>query len=66
MPIPDLENQLDSSRTVDLEIDDGLAIVTIDRPHARNAISLETMTRLDEALDGAVGARALVIKGAGD
>jgi len=66
MPIPNLENQLDSSRMVDLEIDDGLAIVTIDRPHARNAISLETMTRLDEALDGAVGARALVIKGAGD
>src|ERR1700712_2312721 len=51
---------------VDLEVDDGLAIVTIDRPHARNAISLETMHRLDEALDGAAGARALVIKGAGD
>src|ERR1700712_4785071 len=51
---------------VDLEVDDGLAVVTIDRPHARNAISLETMHRLDEALDGAVGARALVIKGAGD
>jgi enoyl-CoA hydratase len=66
MPIPNLENDLDSSRTVGLELDDGLAIVTIDRPHARNAISLETMDRLDEALDGAVGARALVIKGAGD
>ena len=51
---------------VDLEIQDGLAVVTIDRPHARNAISLETMDRLDEALDGADGARALVIKGAGD
>ena len=51
---------------VDLEIDDGLAIITIDRPHARNAISLATMDQLDEALDGAAGARALVIKGAGD
>ena len=51
---------------VDLEIDDGLAIITIDRPHARNAISLATMDHLDEALDGAAGARALVIKGAGD
>jgi enoyl-CoA hydratase/carnithine racemase len=51
---------------VDLDIEDGLAVVTIDRPHARNAISLETMDQLDEALDGATGARALVIKGAGD
>jgi enoyl-CoA hydratase len=51
---------------VDLEVDDGLAIVTIDRPHARNAISLTTMDQLNEALDGAEGARALVIKGAGD
>jgi enoyl-CoA hydratase len=66
MPIPDLENLLDDSRMVDLELDDGLAIVTIDRPHARNAISLGTMDRLDEALGGADGARALVIKGAGD
>ena len=66
MPIPKLENDVETSRMVDLEIDDGLAIVTIDRPHARNAISLATMDRLDEALDGAAGARALVIKGAGD
>jgi len=55
---------------VDLEIEDGLAVVTIDRPHARNAISLETMDQLDraldQALDRATGARALVIKGAGD
>ncbi|MCV7423115.1 enoyl-CoA hydratase/isomerase family protein [Mycobacterium yunnanensis] len=51
---------------IDLDVDDGLAVVTIDRPHARNAISLQTMDRLDDALDGAAGARALVIKGAGD
>lgn len=51
---------------VDLDIDDGLAVITIDRPHARNAISLETMDQLDAALDGTEGARALVIKGAGD
>ena len=51
---------------VDLELDDGLAIVTIDRPHARNAISLETMDQLEKALDGAEGAAALVITGAGD
>ncbi len=51
---------------VDLETDDGLAVITIDRPHARNAISLETMDRLADALDRADGARALVITGAGD
>lgn len=51
---------------VDLEIEDGLAIITIDRPHARNAISLETMDQLDKALDGAQGARALALTGAGD
>jgi enoyl-CoA hydratase/carnithine racemase len=52
--------------SVDVEFDDGLAIVTIDRPHARNAISLETMDQLEKALDGAEGACALVITGAGD
>ncbi|GFG51168.1 enoyl-CoA hydratase [Mycolicibacterium agri] len=51
---------------VDLELDDGLAVITIDRPHARNAISLETMDQFDKALDGADGAAALVITGAGD
>src|SRR6478609_3443983 len=66
MPIPYMENQLDDSRMVGLELDDGLAVITIDRPHARNAISLSTMDRLAHALDGAEGARALVITGAGD
>ncbi|RAV07136.1 enoyl-CoA hydratase/isomerase family protein [Mycolicibacterium sp. GF69] len=51
---------------VDLEFDDGLAVITIDRPEARNAIAPETMEQLDAALDGAEGATALVIKGAGD
>ncbi|HET9890147.1 MAG TPA: enoyl-CoA hydratase/isomerase family protein [Mycobacterium sp.] len=51
---------------VDLEIDAGLAVVTIDRPHARNAIGLDTMDQLEKALDAAAGAEALVIKGAGD
>lgn len=51
---------------VDLELVDGLAVLTIDRPHARNAISLETMDQLEKALDGATGARALAITGAGD
>ena len=51
---------------VDLEVEDGLAIVTIDRPHARNAIAPETMDQLEKVLDAAAGARALVIRGAGD
>ena len=51
---------------VDLERSDGLAVITIDRPHARNAIALSTMGELDEALDAAEGALALVIRGGGD
>ena len=51
---------------LDLEIDDGLAVLTIDRPHARNAIALDTMEQLEKALDAAAGASALVITGAGD
>lgn len=51
---------------VDLELDDGVAVVTIDRPHARNAISPVTMDQLEKAIDSAEGARALVIRGAGD
>ncbi len=51
---------------LDLEIDDGLAVMTINRPHARNAIALDTMEQLEKALDAAAGAKALVITGAGD
>jgi enoyl-CoA hydratase/carnithine racemase len=51
---------------VDLEWDGDLAVVTIDRPQARNAIAPETMEQLDKAIDGAEGAAALVVKGAGD
>ena len=51
---------------VDLEFDHGLAVLTIDRPHARNAISLDTMDQLEKALDAAEGASALAITGAGD
>src|SRR6201998_2791297 len=51
---------------VDLEIDDGLAVLTIDRPHALNAIALDTIEQLEKALDAAAGARVLVIRGAGD
>jgi enoyl-CoA hydratase len=51
---------------VDLELDQGLAVITVNRPEARNAIGLATMDQLEKALDAAEGARALVITGAGD
>jgi enoyl-CoA hydratase/carnithine racemase len=51
---------------VGVEIDQGLAVLTIDRPHARNAIALDTMEQLEKALDAAEGASALAITGAGD
>jgi enoyl-CoA hydratase/carnithine racemase len=47
-------------------LEGGLAVLTIDRPHARNAIALDTMEQLEKAIDAAAGARALVVKGAGD
>ncbi|MCA2207789.1 MULTISPECIES: enoyl-CoA hydratase/isomerase family protein [Nocardia] len=51
---------------VELELEQGVAVVTIDRPQARNAIAPITMDQLDEALDAADEARVLVIRGAGD
>jgi enoyl-CoA hydratase/carnithine racemase len=54
---------------VDLEFDadsSGLAVITIDRPQARNAIAPETMDQLESALERAEGALALVIRGGGD
>jgi enoyl-CoA hydratase/carnithine racemase len=44
----------------------GIAVITVDRPGARNAISLETMDALDTALDAAASASVLVIRGGGD
>jgi enoyl-CoA hydratase len=54
---------------VDLEVDGlvpGLVVLTIDRPHARNAIAMDTMHQLEKALDAATGGRTLVIRGSGD
>jgi enoyl-CoA hydratase len=49
-----------------LDVADGVAVVTIDRPGARNAISLAAMDGLDAALDAAADAAVLVIRGSGD
>jgi enoyl-CoA hydratase len=51
---------------VDLELDQGLAVITINRPSARNAIAPETMDQLGQAIVGAKGALCLVIRGDGD
>jgi enoyl-CoA hydratase/carnithine racemase len=51
---------------VRLDLDEGYAVITIDRPHARNAISLATMDELEKTIDAATGAAALVITGAGE
>jgi enoyl-CoA hydratase len=51
---------------VALDLDEGVAVVTIDRPEVRNAISPATMDALDAALDGAAGASVVVIRGGGD
>lgn len=55
-----------SEAELTVQLDDGLAVITIDRPQARNAIAPETMNQLDRALDKVAGAQALVITGGGD
>ncbi len=51
---------------VELDFDGGLAVITINRPHARNAIAPSTMDELEKALTEAADARALAITGSGD
>jgi enoyl-CoA hydratase len=51
---------------VDLELDEGMAVITINRPHARNAIAPQTMDQLEEAIAGAKDALCLVIRGEGE
>jgi enoyl-CoA hydratase len=51
-----------------IEVVGGVATLSINRPRARNALALQTMTELDEALDTVQRdrARVLVIRGGGD
>lgn len=51
-----------------LEVVSGVATLSIDRPGARNALALQTMAELDQALETVrrERARVLVIRGAGD
>lgn len=43
-----------------------IATLTVDRPHVRNALDLETMDRLHRELDAAESARVVVLTGGGD
>ena len=43
-----------------------ITTITLDRPHVRNALDLETIAALHGALDLAVGARVVVLTGTGD
>jgi enoyl-CoA hydratase/carnithine racemase len=49
-----------------LELNAGIAVLTVDRPGTRNAISPAAMDALEHALDAAAGADVLVIRGSGD
>lgn len=55
-------------RDLILEVADGIATLSINRPRSRNALALQTMDELDEALETVrlQRARVLVIRGAGD
>lgn len=57
-----------SAGGVRLELDGAIAVITIDRPEARNAIGFATADELDAALDKAQAAEpaVLVITGGGD
>ena len=49
-----------------LDRQESVAILTVDRPQVRNAISPATMDALERALDAAADADVLVIRGRGD
>ncbi|MBV8952245.1 MAG: enoyl-CoA hydratase/isomerase family protein, partial [Actinobacteria bacterium] len=50
-----------------VEVDDRVAVLTIDRPEVRNAIGLATIDELDAALDGILETdpAVLVVRGGG-
>jgi enoyl-CoA hydratase/carnithine racemase len=52
--------------TVDLTREDDVAWLRIDRPEAHNALTVETLEAIEDALETAADARALVLTGAGD
>mgnify|MGYP006266325495 FL=1 len=56
-----------TERTVRVEVEDGVATWTIDRPQALNALDPNTLQALRDAVDGvSPDVRAIVVTGAGD
>jgi enoyl-CoA hydratase len=49
-----------------IDLLNGVAVLTVDRPSVRNAISPATMDALDTALDSVASASVVVIRGGGD
>ena len=49
-----------------VSVAEGVAVLTVDRPAVRNAISPATMDALDAALDAVADAAVVVIRGGGD
>jgi enoyl-CoA hydratase len=58
----------DGAGGVNLELDGGIAFVTIDRPEVRNAIGFATLDALDDTLDKVLASDAAVValRGGGD
>lgn len=54
-------------RDLTLEVQRGVATLSINRPKSRNALALQTMAELDQALDAVMAGRArvLVVRGVG-
>ncbi len=58
-----------TSKNIRVEIEGGLAILTVDRPQARNALNTSTLQELESALRAAAGnsqLRVLIVTGAGE
>src|SRR5260370_36821530 len=56
-------------KNIRVEIEGGLAILTVDRPQARNALNTSTLQELESALRAAAGnsqLRVLIVTGAGE
>lgn len=66
--MPESETNTTSPGGVRLEVDAGVAVITIDRPGVRNAIGSATTDELEAALEEILGtdAAVLVVRGAGD